>query len=309
MFRILVLGSGAVSGLYAGKLAQAGCSLDFWVRKNATDLKQNGFQISSQPWGNFEYFPDDVFETLPESLDGYDLVLNGLKCLPEIGLESILGKAIPKHLPILLLQNGIGIEEPVSALYPSNEILSGLAFVCANRLSNGKILHLDYGELTLGSENRSPSKVCETLVRLFQSVGVPAQLTDSIRQARWKKLMWNAPFNPISVLSAGKNTSEILALDESRFLVIEIMKEVQILSRLDGAEVPESQIDTFITMTETMKPYKTSMLLDFEAGRPMELDAILGNALKIAKRYEVETPYIKTLYGILKLMNGSKRVE
>ncbi|EMY78819.1 2-dehydropantoate 2-reductase [Leptospira weilii serovar Ranarum str. ICFT] len=301
MFRILVLGTGAIAGLYAGKLAQAGCKVDFWARKNSSELESNGFQIESRSWGNFRYQANRIFETVPKNLNEYDLVLNCLKCLPAIRLEAILGKSIPNDLPILLLQNGIGIEEPVSSLYPNNEILSGLAFVCANRLGVGKILHLDYGELTIGSWNRNPSSLCEKLVALWNTVGVPTTATETIRQARWKKLMWNAPFNPISVLSGGKNTSEILEEPASRLLVIEIMKEVQKLSKLDGAEVPETQIETLIRMTEVMKPYKTSMLLDFEAGRPLESEAILGNAIKIGEINGLEIPYIQTLYSLLKL--------
>ncbi|AOP34044.1 2-dehydropantoate 2-reductase [Leptospira tipperaryensis] len=306
MFRILVLGSGAIAGLYAGKLKQAGCTLDFWVRKNALELEESGFQIQSH-WGDFEYQPNLVFEEVPKNLEEYDLILNCLKCLPDVRLETILGFSIPEHIPILLLQNGIGIEEPIASLYPSNEILSGLAFVCANRLDNGKIHHLDYGDLTIGSWNRNPtSSLADKLVKLFETGGVPTQRTDEIRQARWKKLMWNAPFNPISVLSGGKNTSQILAEPSSRSLVIEIMYEVQKLSELDGAAVPIEQIETFIQMTESMKPYKTSMLLDFESGRPMEIDAILGNALKIGEKFHFKTPHIATLYALLKLKSHSK---
>ncbi|WP_061248326.1 ketopantoate reductase family protein [Leptospira alstonii] len=301
MFRILVLGTGAIAGLYAGKLAQAGCKIDFWVRRNFFELEKNGFQIESPSWGDFRYKANRIFETVPKNLKEYDLILNCLKCLPEVRLETILGKSIPNDLPILLLQNGIDIEEPVLSLYPNNEILSGLAFVCANRLGEGKILHLDYGELTIGSWNRNPSPICEKLVALWNQVGVPTENTETIRQARWKKLMWNAPFNPISVLSGGKNTSEILAEPTSRLLVIEIMKEVQKLSKLDGAEIPETQIEILIRMTEVMKPYKTSMLLDFEAGRPLESEAILGNAIRIGEKNGLEIPYIQTLYSLLKL--------
>ncbi|PJZ55009.1 ketopantoate reductase family protein [Leptospira adleri] len=305
MFRILVLGSGAIAGLYAGKLKQAGCSVDFWVRKNAFELEEKGFRILSH-WGDFEYQPNLVFEEVPKNLEEYDLILNCLKCLPDVRLETILGLQIPEQIPILLLQNGIGIEEPITALYPSNEVLSGLAFVCANRLENGHIHHLDYGELTLGSWNRISSSVLEKLVSFFENAGVPTQSTDTIRQARWKKLMWNAPFNPISVLSGGRNTSQILAESSSRSLVIDIMKEVQKLSELDGAAVPAEQIEIFIEMTESMKPYKTSMLLDFESGRPMEIEAILGNALKIGEKHRFKTPHIETLYALLKLKSHSK---
>lgn len=309
MLRILILGSGAVAGLYAGKLKQAGCELHFWVRRNSEELLRDGFRVESVPWGNFEYRPDAVFESVPDHLENYDLVINCLKCLPEINLESILGGTIPATLPILLLQNGIGIEDPVVSLYPNSEILSGLAFVCANRLENGSILHLDYGDLTIGSWNRSSSSVCDTLVGLFRSSGVPVQRAESVRLARWKKLMWNAPFNPTGVLTGGKNTYEILSLSETRELVVEIMKEVRLLSGLDGAEVPESQIEDFVKMTEIMKPYKTSMLLDFEAGRPMEIDAILGNAVRIADRYGAQVPRLRTIYSLLKLADHSKGIQ
>ncbi|MCG6167955.1 ketopantoate reductase family protein [Leptospira sanjuanensis] len=302
MDRILVLGAGAIAGLYAGKLAQTGCKIDFWVRNNASLFQEKGFTVQSIPWGNFTFKPNRVLEKIsPGDLEQYDLIINCLKCLPEIRLETILGKTIPEHLPILLLQNGIGIEEPVEVLYPNNEILSGLAFVCANRLEEGNVLHLDYGELVIGSWNRNSSFTTKTIVERFSKVGVPANATETIRQARWKKLMWNAPFNPISVLSGGKNTSEILAQSFGRKLVVEIMKEVQKLSEVDGATVPIEQISKFIQMTEAMKPYKTSMLLDFEAGRPMELEAILGNAIRIGEKYGLEIPHIHTLYSLLKL--------
>lgn len=113
--------------------------------------------------------------------------------------------------------------------------------------------------------------------------------------------MGHAPFNPISVLCGGKNTLEILENPHSCKLVIEIMKEVQTLSKLDGAEVLSTQIDIFLQMTKTMKPYKTSMLLDFEAGRPMEIEAILGNTIRVAEKNNLEIPHIQTIYSLLNL--------
>lgn len=82
----------SIAGLYAGKLVQAGCKVDFWVRKNSYELKRNGFQIESAPWGNFHYKVEKIFESIPKNLKEYDLILNCLKCLPDINLKKILGE-------------------------------------------------------------------------------------------------------------------------------------------------------------------------------------------------------------------------
>ncbi|PJZ69459.1 2-dehydropantoate 2-reductase [Leptospira perolatii] len=300
MEKILVVGSGAIAGLYGGKLSQAGCKVDFLVRSEVELLRKCGFQINSV-WGDFHFHPENVFGPSEDiDLDKYDFIFCCLKVLPEIRIKKILGREPSKNTALVLLQNGIGIEAPVSEDFPNSEIISGLAFVCANRLSPGVISHIDYGALNFGSWNRNDSPKSKRISELFSNVGVPTEYSDDIRSARWKKLMWNAPFNPLSVITGGCDTTRLLSDPVCKRMIFEIMQEVQMLGESFGAVFPENFIENLMDMSDKMKPYKTSMLLDFEAGRKMETEAILGNAVRMAKEKNLEIPRINTLYAILR---------
>ena len=124
-------------------------------------------------------------------------------------------------------------------------------------------------------------------------------VTDEILLERWKKLVWNGAFNPLSVVLRGKNTAEILNSDLALNLVKNIMNEICNLAKIDNCELPADVIEKNIVATKKMKPYKTSMLLDFEAGRQMEVEAILGNAIKFAQSKSITTPYLSTIYAII----------
>ena len=131
-------------------------------------------------------------------------------------------------------------------------------------------------------------------------------VTPEVVTARWQKLVWNAPFNPISVLGGGVDTENILICPPSAQLARQVMTEVCMLAKASGHELAADIIDRNLTDTLRMKPYKTSMLLDFEAGRPMEVEAILGNAVRIAQRLGRSVPYLESLYGLLALIQQRK---
>lgn len=122
---------------------------------------------------------------------------------------------------------------------------------------------------------------------------------DDIVTSRWIKCVWNAPFNPLSVLSGGLATQDILQTQE--VFVRDIMREVCTIAAACGHLLPNDVVDTNITNTYNMPSYKTSMLLDFEQGHPMETEVILGNAVRAAEREKVECPNLKALYALMKL--------
>jgi 2-dehydropantoate 2-reductase len=145
------------------------------------------------------------------------------------------------------------------------------------------------------------------LGRLFKKAGIECEVTSDVVTARWRKLVWNAPFNPISVLGGGVDTQVILASTEAEQLIRKTMEEVRLMAKALGHELPEDIIQHNIDGTLAMKPYKTSMLLDFEAGRPMEVEAILGNAVRAARRISLPVPHLESLYAILQLADRMNR--
>ncbi|NJD05175.1 MAG: 2-dehydropantoate 2-reductase, partial [Methylococcaceae bacterium] len=124
-----------------------------------------------------------------------------------------------------------------------------------------------------------------------------------ITAARWQKCVWNAPFNPLSVLSGGLPTSEILSHQEN--LVRAIMAEICAIAQASGHPLPADVIEHNVEHTRAMPPYKTSMLLDFEAGRPMETEAILGNAVRAGHSLGVAIPHLETVYALMKLREAA----
>lgn len=300
--KILLFGTGAVGSLYAGKLAQGGAAVSVVSRSDYNVVKNSGIKIKSL-YGDFYFNPEMVLSSGAEYNDNPDFIIVATKVLPDIDVCSMIRKAVKPETSIVLLQNGIDIEKGIAAEFPGNEIISALAFVCVSRTEYGFVDHQDYGRIIFGTYPSGVSEKVKILEKLFRSSGLPVEITEDVIAARWKKLLWNAPFNPLSVICDGANTQELMGHPEIRNLSVEIMKEILLIASADGHPLHESLINKNIEDTEKMTPYKTSMLLDYENKRPMEVEAILGNTLAIACKYSISTPYMKTLYALLSLID------
>ncbi len=321
---VLVVGAGAIGAFYGAKLAQAGAEVTLVCRSDYDAVKAHGIDIASV-WGDSHFTPAGVVSSVAEFAAGggrqngecehererrqADLVLVATKVLPEIDTAAMVRPAVGPGTAVLLLQNGVGIEAPVAAALPGTEILSGLAFACIWRAAPGKIVHQDYGRLAIGGYPSGVSPRLKALGARLEAAGVPVTLTDCVQRDRWRKLVWNAPFNPISVLGGGISTREILADAEGAALSRAVMEEVVALAAADGWPLPPDVVRKNMDDTRVMEPYKTSMCLDFENGRPLEVEAILGNAVRAGRRLGVRTPHLDTLYALLRQVDAVIRAR
>ena len=299
---VLIMGAGAVGSLYGGMLQRAGARVSALCRSDYELARTKGLKVKSI-WGDLLFRPDQVYRLAAEVSTPPDYLVVAYKVLPEIDRAELIRGAVGTQSTIVLLQNGVEIEAPVAAAYPANEIISALAFVCCNRIGSGECHHLDYGRLSIGVYPRGISDKVRLLQALFERVGVPVVLHEDIVTARWEKLVWNAPFNPISVLGGGVTTTEILASPAAMSLVEAVMREVCAIAAAAGPPLPETVIRDMLEDTHKMKSYKTSMLLDWEAGRSMEVEAILGNAVRAAARTGVAAPHLRSLFALLSLLD------
>jgi 2-dehydropantoate 2-reductase len=304
--RILVVGTGAIGGFYGGKLAQAGASVSTLCRSDYEMVKAKGISIKST-LGDFHFTPEKVIRDLSDYGPPPDYILIGLKVLPEIDTPKIIKDVVGGDTAIVLLQNGVEIEEPVVKGFPNNEIISGLAFICVTRIDPGHIDHTDFGRLVLGRFPVGKSAKTEELAKLFNDSGVSCKVSKDVVTERWRKLVWNAPFNPISVLGGGADTKTMMDNPESVELARKVMEEVCRIAEAVGHPLGGEVVQQNIDGTRVMAPYKSSMLVDFEAGRPMEVEAILGNGIRAAKRHGVAVPHMESLYGLLKLVDKKIR--
>jgi 2-dehydropantoate 2-reductase len=303
--RVLVIGAGAVGVLYSGRLARAGFNVSVVARSDYDAVKADGYAVKSVD-GDFRFQPESVYRSAEEAGKGWDYVIVATKAVPSLDPAELLRPVAESGTAAVILQNGIRNEESVYRAYEENgvEVIGGLAFVCAARTGPASIHHQDYGGLTLGSYPSGVSEKCRALAEGFNAAGVQCRTTIDLAEARWKKLCWNAAFNPLSVLSGGRNTEELVHDPDMAETVLGVMREVMALSVADGHGFDEEHVDRNFEDTLRMKPYEPSMLLDFKAGRPMEVDAILGRAVHLARDLGISVPRLETLFSLLKLVDG-----
>lgn len=305
MTKILVIGLGAVGCLYAAKLQQAGAQVAVVCRSNFEEVKARGIEVKSI-WGDFIFQPNQVLKNCEEYVGEADFIIAATKIVQGLNLPQMIASAVSKNTTIALIQNGIFIEDEMARAFPNNHLLSVIAFVDVIRDSLNSITHAGDGKLTIGEFlNPNPQKT-QQLAGLFTKAAVPVILSADIQFDRWKKLLWNASFNPISVVCGNLDTKQILDNLELKRLVRAVMLEVKGLAKLQGYEIEEQLIDQMIASTNARKtPAITSMLVDYRAHRPMEGEAILGNALHFAAKNNAKAPLIEDLYNKLKIVQAS----
>ncbi|MGP1373791.1 MAG: putative 2-dehydropantoate 2-reductase [Almyronema sp.] len=307
-----ILGTGAIGGLYGACLQQGGAEVHFLLHRDYEAVKQHGLYLESI-WGDIALPQVQAYAT-PQAMPTVDVVVVALKTTQNALLHELLPPLLGPQTVVLILQNGLAVEATAAAIAGADRILSGLCFVCSNKVGPGHIRHLDYGTVMLGqySEAHQPAGITaamQAIAQDFEQAQIPLQLTADLYMARWRKLVWNIPFNGLSVV-LNATTQEMMLDTNIRQLVQQIMAEVVATANACGAKIspgqsrslPASLIQEMLTQTEQMKPYRTSMKIDFDSGRPLELEAILGNPLKAAMASHCSTPRIQMLYQQLQFL-------
>jgi 2-dehydropantoate 2-reductase len=298
MTKILIIGTGAIGGFYAAKLSKAGAKVATICRSDYEEVKKNGILVKSYE-GDFHFKPDLVIKDIKDYEDQADFVIVATKALPSIDVAKIAKPALHNHSSLVLIQNGIHIEDSIIKTIPNHHLISCIAFIAVSKISPGIIHHQAFGKIIIGDYPQGNCAKTKILFDLFNQSQTPCLLTENIKLERWKKLIWNIGFNPTSVLAGRADTSKMLANQATKTVIEKIMSEVETLAKADGCPLPENIVEKNINDTLTMPAYKTSMLLDFEAKREMEVEAILGNTLRFAESKNIDVPYIRTFYGLL----------
>lgn len=299
---IAIIGTGAVGGYYGGLLQQAGSSVHFLLHSDYDHVCRHGLAIDS-PNGNFR-FPEVNAYNDPRKMPRCDVVVVSLKTTANPILKDILPHVLKNNGLVLTLQNGLGSEEEIAQIVGDGRVLGGLCFLCANKVAPGHIRHVDYGLITLG-EYRADGQPGGTTPRLEQlgdtmeSAGIDIQLIDDLPLARWKKLVWNIPFNGLSVVR-NTLTDQLVKDPETRQLCKILMKEVVAASI---RPIEQDFIEKMMLHTEKMESYAPSMKLDFDRGNPMEIESIYGNPLRAAKSRGITMPETEKLYRQLRKIN------
>ena len=301
--RVAVIGAGAVGSYYGARLAQAGHDVHFLMRRDYDAVKAAGLHITS-PRGDMD-FPSPAIARRPQEIGPVDWVLCALKATSIDAGRELIEPCIGPGTRILVLMNGLGLEERFGEWFGRERIFGGMAFTCVNRGAPGEVHHLAYGEVVVGHLLDDASEV-ERALALWAPAQVEFTGAPSLREARWEKLCWNIPFNGLCVAAGGVMTDVIVDDPDLRAAARATMEEViaagnaDLESRGEGARLDGQEIVArMFTFTDQMGPYKPSTMIDYVEGRAIEVEAMFAAPLARARELGVPTPHLATLTALL----------
>lgn len=306
--RIGIVGTGAIGGFYGLMLAKVGHDVHFLLRSEYQAVDANGLRLNSAVHGQLHLQPVQAWGD-PAEMPACDWLLVGAKTTSNAQLAPVITRLSRPGARVVLLQNGLAVEEQLRPLLPDNlHLLGGLCFICTHRTAPGVIEHQAFGAVNLGYHS-GPARAGESLAiveegaELFRSAGLESVAMANLQQARWQKLVWNVPYNGLSVL-LGAGTTRLMANADSRALILELMREVVRGAAACGQVLPEGYPEKLLVTTERMPDYLPSMYHDFQHKRPLELQAIYAAPLAAAAAAGCELPKMRMLHQALRFLDA-----
>ena len=290
---VAVVGSGAIGLYYGGRLAAAGEDVRFLLRSDYDAISEGGLKVESVH-GDFAVPELRAFRTSAE-IGPVDLVIVAWKATANRSLLDVLPPLLHEGTQVLTLQNGLGNCEAIAEITGAERVVGGLCFVCINRIFPGLVRHSAGGRVSIGEWRPGIPGRAEELAQRFQAAGISASAVANLEQAQWEKLIWNVPFNGLSVAEGGITTDVLLANPETEGEMRALMAEVVAAARALGLDLSDELIDFNIERTRPMGPYKTSSMIDFVEGREVEVGPIWKEPLCRAKAAGVEMPHLEKL--------------
>ena len=296
--KIAVVGSGAVGCYYGGMLAQAGSDVRFLMRADLAAVRERGLTIHTR--GENVALPKVAAFGTTAEIGPVDVVLIALKATSNPALEELLPPLLGEGTALLTLQNGLGNEEFLAARWGAERVMGALCFVCLNRTAPGVIDHFDAGSISVGEFRRPVSERVRAVVAAFERAGLEARAVENLLTERWRKLLWNIPFNGLAIAAHGATVADVLADDGLRKVARDLMDEALDAARRLGHEIPDDFADHQIDRSYSMKRYKPSSLIDWQEGRPVEVEAICGEPWRQGVAVGATMPRLEMLYQLLR---------
>lgn len=298
-----VIGTGAIGGYYGGMLAKSGKEVHFLFHSDYEHVKEKGLKIDSVK-GNFLLSPVHAYNNTAD-MPKCDVILVGLKTTNNNILQSLLAPLLHKDTLVILIQNGLELEEDLQKNFPGLNIAGGLAFICSNKVGAGHIAHLDYGKLSIGMHAKENGMLIESVCDDFTKAGIETDIVD-LEMARWKKLVWNIPYNGLTV-ALDTTTDSLMTNKSTEQLISDMMLEVIEAANHIGKgrfEIPESFANAMLEMTKIMTPYSPSMKLDYDFHRPLEIEYIYSRPIATARKAGFKMSKVEVLEQQLRFIQS-----
>jgi 2-dehydropantoate 2-reductase len=302
--RIAVVGSGAIGSYYGAKLAHAGSDVHFLMRGDLSEVRRKGIFVRGEG-ENFRVAKVNCYNSTKE-IGACDLVIVAVKATSNSDLVDLVPPLLHERTILLNLQNGLGSDEFLANHFGAERVLGGLCFIALNRISKTEIERYAYGHIVLGEFGRKAQARTHEVAAEFNRASVTCTVTDDLALERWRKLIWNIPFNGLSILAGGIDTAAIVANKDLRQVTLALMDEVIVAANKCGHALTKDAWREHMERTETMGGYKPSTLLDWEAGRPLEIEPIWGESVRRAVAAGGQMPRTDMIYALLKKLDQAQ---
>jgi 2-dehydropantoate 2-reductase len=323
-----VIGAGAIGGLLGARLSLAGEDVTFLERPgpHLDEIKVNGLRLLMH--GGEELVARDVKATDDMAQAGVqDVVIIAVKAYQIPAIAARMRALFGPNTTVITIQNGIpwwyfhkhGGEfegRRLEAVDPSGEIdanieperiIGCVVYPAAEIIAPGVIKHVEGNRFPLGELDGSTSERVEKIAQSLNNAGFKSFVLDNIRAEIWLKAWGNLSFNPISALTQA-TLVDICQFPPTRELATRMMEEAQAIANKLGVTF-RLTIDKRIAGAESVGRHKTSMLQDVEAGRPLEVEALVGTVVELGKVTNTPTPHIDAVYALVKLLDKVMREE
>ncbi len=296
--KILIVGTGAVGGYYGGMLAKKGYDVTFIARgANYKALKEKRLTLTRD--GVKEIIPINVVEichgkSLQETFDYVFICVKSAQT--EKAIKSVINN-INENTSVISFQNGVENEEIISNIIGVKKTIGAIVFVAAQLTEPGVIFQSGYNGAVIGElTGKITDRISEIQKMLLES-GIDCKITENIQGELWNKLVWNASFNPLSVIT-GKTVDKLLAEDYN--LVKDTMTEVKDVAIALGLNIRPDTVEFNLNRSKGFIGFKTSMLQDFERGKSIEIEELVGIVIRKAKEKNISVPNIQRIYNEIK---------
>ena len=296
-----VIGSGAIGGYYGGRLQKAGFEVHFLFRSDYDYVKEHGLQVDSC---NGSFHLDNVNAYCDTAdMPQCNVVFVCLKTVNNDKLCKLLPPLLHEDTIVVLIQNGIGVEADVQRNFPGVQLCAGLAFICSAKTEPGRVNHQCYGSINLADYSCRDKESVQAVAAEMRMAGIEAGIVE-YNEARWKKAVWNMPFNGLTV-ALHAQTDQLLANPATRQMVREMMKEVVGAAQHLGVKnIDETFVEKMIAMTDEMTPYSPSMRLDYDFHRRMEIDYLYTRPITMAREAGFAMPKLEMLEAELRFLEA-----
>ena len=316
--KFLIVGAGAIGAYIGARMARAGFDVTLFARgPHLKAMQEHGVRVKSVE-GDFEVRPRIVGSL--EAAGPADVVFLGVKAhsLPLLApqLKPVLGPdttvvSTQNGIPWWYFQgfggqwDGLRLEriDPggvISAAIESHRVVGSIVYFSTEIIAPGIIQHTEGARISIGEPDGARSDRCRRIAEALVASGLRCPITTHLRQEIWVKIMGNASLNPVSALTRS-TLAQMIGDPDVANVIRNIMQEVEAVSRKLGMELPVS-IDQRMAGAEKVGEHKTSMLQDLEAGRPMELEALVGSVVELGERVGVPMTHTRTVYSCAKLL-------